>query len=187
MYPDFVDSLYNTMLVSIQKSKVWFYLLVSTVMAFQVSMMSFDKADSTVSQKHAKFGCQQHKENANESQIRFTIADRDPFCIFSKPKARAQSQRPPEIKLYAMNNAVDPVAQLLLTWKGSKKVRIRQHKFQNKQASNTHIVNWNTRHAKVIHCSLTAGAVTWKSVTDNQHRAARAVDIRTMTRWWLNN
>jgi hypothetical protein len=39
----------------------------------------------------------------------------EPFSIFSKPIASAQSASPPRIAWRAMNNAVEPVEQLLLT------------------------------------------------------------------------
>ena len=40
---------------------------------------------------------------------------RDPFSIFSKPKASVQSESPPSTNCLAMKSAVDPVAQLLFT------------------------------------------------------------------------
>jgi hypothetical protein len=39
----------------------------------------------------------------------------DPFSIFSKPRASAQSARSPSMNCLAMKSAVEPVAQLLLT------------------------------------------------------------------------
>jgi len=39
----------------------------------------------------------------------------EPRSIFSKPRASTQSARPPLIAWRAMNRAVDPVEQLLLT------------------------------------------------------------------------
>ena len=41
---------------------------------------------------------------------------REPGCIFSNPKARVQSARPPLINWVACMRAVEPVEQLLLTW-----------------------------------------------------------------------
>ena len=40
----------------------------------------------------------------------------EPFSIFSKPSASAQSARPPSTKLFARYSAEEPVAQLLLTF-----------------------------------------------------------------------
>ncbi len=39
----------------------------------------------------------------------------EPLSIFSKPRAMAQSTRPPSTNCLAMKSAVDPVAQLLFT------------------------------------------------------------------------
>ena len=44
------------------------------------------------------------------------VAPSDPFCIRSKPSASTQSARPPLTSWRAMNSAVDPVEQLLLTF-----------------------------------------------------------------------
>jgi len=39
----------------------------------------------------------------------------DPFSIFSKPSASAQSASPPSMNCLAMKSAVEPVEQLLFT------------------------------------------------------------------------
>jgi hypothetical protein len=45
--------------------------------------------------------------------VNFTPSE--PFSIFSKPRASAQSAMPPSTSCLAMNSAVEPVEQLLLT------------------------------------------------------------------------
>ena len=49
--------------------------------------------------------------------INLTVDPKEPLCIFSKPTAKTQSDRPPETTWFAMCKADEPVAQLLLTLK----------------------------------------------------------------------